>query len=180
MNEGLIARRYALAMLKVAEKQKAAEELYELMKQFEQNYVAHPDLRKALGSPVLSPLDKENLLTTAIGLENPGDLFLRGIRLVIANHREMYIRLIALMYQKLYRKAYRIGQVKVISAVKLDDLTMERVKKLAMGHGEYERYEFIEVIEPALIGGFILQIGSQQLDFSVGGELHRLAKQFVQ
>ena len=82
MNEGLIARRYALAMLKVAEKQKAAEELYELMKQFEQNYVAHPDLRKALGSPVLSPRDKENLLTTAIGLENPGDLFLRGIRLV--------------------------------------------------------------------------------------------------
>ena len=63
MNEGLIARRYALAMLKVAEKQKAAEELYELMKQFEQNYVAHPDLRKALGSPVLSPRDKENLLS---------------------------------------------------------------------------------------------------------------------
>ena len=119
-------------------------------------------------------------MLNCIGLENPGDLFLRGIRLVIANHREMYIRLIALMYQKLYRKAYRIGQVKVISAVKLDDLTMERVKKLAMGHGEYERYEFIEVIEPALIGGFILQIGSQQLDFSVGGELHRLAKQFVQ
>ena len=132
------------------------------------------------GNPGVRVAETPAGMLNCIGLENPGDLFLRGIRLVIANHREMYIRLIALMYQKLYRKAYRIGQVKVISAVKLDDLTMERVKKLAMGHGEYERYEFIEVIEPALIGGFILQIGSQQLDFSVGGELHRLAKQFVQ
>lgn len=58
MNEGLIARRYALAMLKVAQKQHAAAEVYEKMKLFEQNYISHPDLHKALMSPVLSPRDK--------------------------------------------------------------------------------------------------------------------------
>ena len=50
MDEGLIARRYALAMLKVAQKYNAAEEVYQKMKTFEQNYISHPDLHKA-GNP---------------------------------------------------------------------------------------------------------------------------------
>lgn len=62
MDEGLIARRYALAMLKVAQKYNAAEEVYQKMKTFEQNYISHPDLHKALLNPILSPRDKEQLI----------------------------------------------------------------------------------------------------------------------
>lgn len=180
MNEGLIARRYALAILKVAQKENAAGEVYEVVKQFEQNYVAHPGLHKALVNPVVSTRDKESLIVAALGLEHPGELYLRGIRLLIANHREMYIRLIGLMYQKLYREVYRIGRVKIISAVKLDNKTLERVKRLAMQEGDYSTLEFVEQTDPALIGGFIVRIGSRQLDFSVGGELRKLAKEFTQ
>ena len=92
----------------------------------------------------------------------------------------MYIRLIGLMYQKLYREVYRIGRVKIISAVKLDNKTLERVKRLAMQEGDYSTLEFVEQTDPALIGGFIVRIGSRQLDFSVGGELRKLAKEFTQ
>ena len=120
MNEGLIARRYATAMLKVAQAHGAAGDVYEKMKLFEQNYVSHPDLQKALTNPVLSPKDKENLLTTAIGIE-PGIFYIRGIRLLIHNHREMYIRQIGLMYQRLYRQAYHIGRVKIIMATQLSE-----------------------------------------------------------
>ena len=127
MDEGLIARRYALAMLKVAQKYNAAEEVYQKMKTFEQNYISHPDLHKALLNPILSPRDKEQLLTIAIGIE-PGTLYLRGIRLLIKNHREMYIRSICLMYQKLYRKVYQIGRIKIITAVALKQETLDRIK----------------------------------------------------
>ena len=132
MDEGLIARRYALAMLKVAQKYNAAEEVYQKMKTFEQNYISHPDLHKALLNPILSPRDKEQLLTIAIGIE-PGTLYLRGIRLLIKNHREMYIRSICLMYQKLYRKVYQIGRIKIITAVALKQETLDRIKKTGNG-----------------------------------------------
>ena len=108
MNEGLIARRYATAILKVAQAHGAAGEVYEKMKLFEQNYIAHPDLQKALMNPVLSPADKENLLTTAIGIE-PGMFYVRGIRLLIHNHREMYIRQIALMCKMAGADIHHIG-----------------------------------------------------------------------
>lgn len=175
MNEGLIARRYALAMLKVAQKYNAAEEVYQKMKIFQQNYVSHPDLHKALLNPVLSPHDKEHLLTVAIGIE-PGTVYVRGIRLLIKNHREMYIRSICLMYQKLYRKVYGIVRIKIITAVALKPKTLERIKKLITGRVSGQ-IEFVEKIDPAVIGGFILRVNSMQLDYSVSGELRKMAKQ---
>ena len=155
MDEGLIARRYALAMLKVAQKYNAAEEV--------------------LLNPILSPRDKEQLLTIAIGIE-PGTLYLRGIRLLIKNHREMYIRSICLMYQKLYRKVYQIGRIKIITAVALKQETLDRIKKLVTDRTS-RQIEFVEKVDPAIIGGFVLRVNSMQLDYSVGGELKKIAKQ---
>ncbi len=175
MNEGLIARRYALAMLKVAQKRGAAEEVYEKMKLFEQNYISHPDLHKALLNPILSPRDKEALLTTAIDIE-PGTIYLQGIRLLIRNHREMYIRSICLMYQKLYRKAYQIGRVKIITAVELAPEVVGRIKKLVTDRTS-KQIEFVEKVDPSIIGGFILRVNSMQLDSSVSRELRDLGKQ---
>lgn len=175
MNEGLIARRYALAMLKVAQRQHAAEEVYQKMKLFEQNYISHPDLHKALMNPLLSPLDKEQLLTTAIGIE-PNALYSRGLQLLIRNHREMYIRSICLMYQKLYRKAYHIGRVKIITAVALDEQTRDRIKKLVTDKTS-RQIEFVEQIDPSIVGGFILRVNSMQLDVSIRNELRKVARQ---
>ena len=90
MDEGLIARRYAKAVFRYAQELNAADAVYEKMKLFEKNYIAHPDLQKALLNPLLSPEDKEMLLSTAIGIE-PGEAYIKGIRLLIRNHREMYL-----------------------------------------------------------------------------------------
>ena len=169
MNEGLIARRYALALLKVARKHHAEEEIYRKMKLFEQNFISHPDLQKALMNPLLSARDKEVLLTTAIGIE-PGNFYVRGIRMVIENHREMYLRSICLMYQRLYRQMYGIERVKIITAAPLAPEAMERIKKMVTGHIR-KRIEFVEKIDPEIIGGFILRIGSEQFDYSVSGKL---------
>ena len=160
-----------MAMLKVAQKYNAAEEVYQKMKTFEQNYISHPDLHKALLNPILSPRDKEQLLTIAIGIE-PGTLYLRGIRLLIKNHREMYIRSICLIY----RKVYQIGRIKIITAVALKQETLDRIKKLVTDRTS-RQIEFVEKVDPAIIGGFVLRVNSMQLDYSVGGELKKIAKQ---
>ena len=177
MNEGLIARRYALAMLKVAMKQQAAGEVYGKMKLFEQNYVSHPALQQALRSPVVSAQEKEKLLITAIGMV-PGDLYVRGIQLLIRNHREMYIRSIGLMYQKLYRKTFYIGQVTIITAVKPEDDMLERIKRLITDRTS-RQIEFTERVDPSIIGGFILRVNSMQLDASVRSELKKVAKELM-
>lgn len=169
MDEGLISQRYAKAMFRYARDLGVEGLVYEKMNMFLENYLAHPDLQKALLNPVLSPQDKEMLLSTAIGIE-PGEAYLRGIRLLIRNHREMYMRTIALMYQKMYRKANNIIQVNVVTATELASSVMEKIQGVVKSHTD-SRVEFLHSTDPSIIGGFILKVGSEQLDASVRREL---------
>ena len=43
MDEGLIARRYAKAVFRYAQELNATDAVYEKMKLFEKNYIAHPE-----------------------------------------------------------------------------------------------------------------------------------------
>jgi ATP synthase F1, delta subunit len=173
MDEGLIARRYAKALLRYSQELGAADLVYEKMKLFEANYIAHPDLQKALLNPLLSPEDKEMLLSTAIGIE-PGEAYIKGIRLLIRNHREMYVRQICLMFQKLYREAYGIVRVKITTAAELPKETMERIEDFVKRRYASMKIEFAYKIDSTIIGGFVLQIGTKQLDASLMKELKEI------
>ena len=54
--------------------------------------------------------------------------------------------------------------------------TLDRIKKLVTDRTS-RQIEFVEKVDPAIIGGFVLRVNSMQLDYSVGGELKKIAKQ---
>lgn len=175
MNEGLIARRYAKALFRYARYLHAADIVYEKMKLFEQNYIAHPDLQKALLNPLLSPEDKEMLLSTAIDIE-PGEAYIKGIRLVIKNHREMYVRSICLMYQRMYRAANGIVRVKITTAMELSGEAIRQIEDFVRKSSS-KKMEFVHKVNPAIIGGFLLEVGTKQLDASLAKELKEIGIQ---
>ena len=80
------------------------------------------------------------------------------------------MRSICLMYQKLYREAYGIIRVKVVTATDLKEEGLERIKAFVRKHTD-KTIEFVHKIDPAIIGGFILVIGTRQLDASLLREL---------
>ncbi len=177
MNEGLISQRYAKAFFRYAKEVGAETAVYEKMKVFLENYQTHPHLQKALLNPVLSAKDKELLLSSAIGID-PGEVYVRAIRLIIKNHREGYIRTIALMYEELYRKAEHILLVKIITAAPLSEAVVAKIQETVRKHTPY-KLEFSTFVDPSLIGGFILHMGSEQLDASVRKELKEIRKELL-
>ncbi len=172
MDEGLISRRYAKALLKFAQDRGTTDQIYEEGKKFEENFVSHPELQKALLNPVLSAKDKESLLAAAVGVA-PGEDYLRFVRLVIHNRREAYIRSIYLMYQELYRELKQIAQVRIITAMELNEEAIGKIKSLILQKAGQE-VEFIHEVDPSIIGGFIVRVDSMQLDASVNKELKLL------
>lgn len=169
MNEGLISHRYAKAMFHYARENGVEEQVYDKMKLFEDNYTSYPALQKALMSPMVSAENKERLLSSAIGIE-PEGAYIRGIRLLVKNHREMYMRPIALMYQTIYREANGIVRAKITTAQTLPEETMERVRQMVARKTD-KTVEYVYRIDPSIIGGFILDMGSEQWDASVRREL---------
>lgn len=158
---------------------RASKAVYEKMKLFQENYMSYPDLRKALLNPVLSPRDKELLLSTSIGID-PEEAYMRAIRLLIKNHREKYLKTISLIYQRLYRETYGIAYVKVITATELTDELVGEIEEAVRQKVQGRSTEYEYIVDPSIIGGFILKTETRQYDASVKRELEMIGKKLLE
>ena len=61
--------------------------------------------------------------------------------------------------------------------MELSETTVEKIKEFVRRHTD-KAIEFVHKIDPSIIGGFILQVDSRQLDASLAKELKALSLQF--
>jgi F-type H+-transporting ATPase subunit delta len=94
-------------------------------------------------------------------------------------NRLEYIHFIALEYLKYYRKQKNIIAIDLVTAIKMDDGVLQRIRSLIKEKYEAE-VEIYEKINPKIIGGFIFEMDSQQLDASVVGELKRIREELLE
>lgn len=175
MNQGLIPGRYAKALYKFALDNNATERVYQLMQKLTAAFAAEPRLREAVANPFVSADDKTKLLMAAAGADaNTDTCFADFIALLIANHRIEFTRETALAYMALYRKANNIRRVSVVSAAKLDPADVSRLRKVISDRLAGATMEFESSVDPALIGGFVVNIDDERLDASVSNELKQL------
>lgn len=173
MDNGLIPRRYAKALYKFALEHGSTEKVYEEMKEVIQNYESNPDLQKTLSNPFVSSKDKAELLKSAAGAKVEND-YLGFIQLVIKMKREDMMREMAYAYRDLYREANKISQVKITTAIELPDSENKKLQKMVAGAFPERKLEFSSAIDPALIGGFMVDVDDFRMDASISNEIEQL------
>ena len=174
MNEGLIPRRYAKALLKFAVERGDDKRLYELTDNLAASFVSHPDLETTVANPFIAPDKKIQLLTTAAGATDKDTTYLDFLKLLRKNNRIDMARSIALAYGEDYRKNNGIYKVEVTAAAPMDRDEEQRLKTLIQGHLKGGTMEYTFRVDPELIGGFTVSIGSEKLDSSVRNQLKEL------
>ena len=174
MNDGLIPRRYAKALLKFALEKGQDARVYALMQSLGDCFASQPDLGKSITNPFVNASDKANLLTIASGATAKDSVFADFIKLLIDNNRIDLMRHIALAYLEMYRKANNIFLVSITSAAPLADKEMARLKSLISSHVGGASVEYETAVAPDLIGGFVVKIDSERLDASIKNELKQL------
>ena len=173
MDNGLIPHRYAKALYKFAIEHGSAEKVYEEMKQVIASFQDNPRLSKVLANPFVGNSEKYDLLKAAAGDKVEND-YLGFVKLVLDNRREDYAWQMALAYRDIYRKANKISQVKIITAVRLPDAEMNKLRTLVSNSFKDTKLEFSEQINPDLIGGFIIDVDDSRMDASISNELEQL------
>ncbi len=174
MNEGLIPRRYAKALFEYATEKLVATQIYGLMQNLEFNFAQAQSLQTIVSNPFASSADKVKLLTTAAGATAEDVVYADFLTLLSTNKRIDMVRSIAMAYQEIYRKANNIYQVEVVTASELSSQDESRMKSLIRTHLNGGEMEYSHRIDPTLIGGFIVNIGSERLDASISNELKQL------
>lgn len=174
MNEGLIPRRYAKALLKFAREKGQAKEVYSLMKTLAASFVANPGLSTAVANPFVPAASKTSLLMTAAGATKSDTCYVDFLALLIHNNRVALVRETALAYLTLYREANNIFLVDLTTASPLPKEEMDRLKELIDRHVNGATVEYHVDVDPDLIGGFVIKIDSERLDASLKNELKQL------
>lgn len=165
MNESAISVRYAKALYNLALEQDKGETIYNDLTLIKNTLDGEPLLRNFLKSPAISGKEKKSTLHTI--LENSVDsLSLRFIDLITDKNREMFLYRIALEYIRLYMENKNYVQVKIISAVELNEKQIEILNKSISN--QLNKEPVIEtVVDKTLLGGYQLILGNKQLDHSV-------------
>lgn len=174
MNEGLIPRRYAKALYKVALERGDAQLIYGIMTRLNTVVAAEPSLCQAVSNPFIPVKDKNDLIVAAAGEGADNSTFVDFLKLLADNKRLDIVFAIARDYTSLYRNLRNIYKVDVVSASPLDEAVEQRLKSLIEKNLNGGSMEYTSSVNPDLIGGFTVTIDNRKLDASVQNELKQL------
>ena len=173
MNDGLIPKRYAKALYKLALENGDTDQIYELLKPLSRGLKGLDDVKRVLLNPYVPAEDKGRVMMQLIGAK-PGSSLDKFMLLVIRNNRAEYLRKIALSYVNLYRQEHNIAKVEVTTATQLPQAEIDRIVDLVRNQMPDTTFEVEQELDPELIGGFTVKVGDMLLDASIKNELKQM------
>lgn len=177
MNTGVASMRYAKALLAYAKMQGKEAQVYEEVKKLASNYIEVAGLRRAIENPVLNVSTKLKLLCEAAGGKSVSAELIRFFNLVLKEKREKFLQFMAWAYVDLYREDKNILIGRLTTAVASPKL-VRHLEELA-GEKMHGKVELESVVDPKIIGGYIIELAGFRLDASVANQLKRVKQEFI-
>jgi len=171
------ALRYVKSLLDLAVEKKVLDQVHDDMLSFDKVLAENRPLLIALRSPIIKHYKKKNILE-ALFRGRFNDLTLSFFRIITEKNRERLLPLIAKEFHDAYNEHQGIGKASVVTAIPLDNELREEILTLARKVVGKSKVELKEEIDPEIIGGFILNAGSQQIDSSIRHKLKILQLNF--
>lgn len=171
------AIRYAKAILDMAHSKGVASEVNNDMLHIAENLEANAELKNFVESQIISNEVKERATTEVF--EASHNITKGLFRLLKENKRFEILGAIATEYNRLFEDMNGIEIAKVTTAVELDKDMEARVLSKVL---EFTNKKVVieNVVDPEIIGGFILRVGDQQYNASVANRLNVLKRELSQ
>ncbi len=170
------ALRYAKAVLNFAVEQQKETEVYNNMFLISETIEGSKELQLLLKSPILKPEVKKTALKEVFS-NKISSISYGLINLLIDKKRLAILNEVAKKYVIIFDALKGKEVAKVTTAFPLtENLTNEVLTKVVEITGKKASLE--NIINPEIIGGFILRIGDVQYDASIANKLQVLKRQF--
>jgi F-type H+-transporting ATPase subunit delta len=169
-------RVYARALFEAALDEDRLEPVREQLAQLVEAEREVPELRELLRNPQLDQRARKAALE---GLLSDADKLLRNFLLVLVDKsRSGQLEEIAREFERLVAEHEGIVHAELTTAVELsDEEAGELLEQIEKASGR--KVEATRKVDPNLIGGIVLQVGSHRLDASVRGRLNRLRRELA-
>ncbi len=164
---------YAQALMSVARSHDIAEPVGEDVRAL-LNLMQSEQLRNFLANPFVQAEDKKAVLSRIFG-EGTSPYLRNFLMLLVDRRRILLLEPICQQYLALLRQLNQTVLAEVTSAVELTEEQQQAVREKVKSMINAREVELENKLDPDLIGGVIIKVGSQVIDASLRGQLRRLS-----
>ncbi|QNF32413.1 ATP synthase F1 subunit delta [Adhaeribacter swui] len=173
MSNVRVASRYAKSLIELAEERGILENVYQDMLLFNQTVTASRDLSLMLRNPIVKH-NKKLAVLKAIFTGKVNDLTLSFFTIITEKNREAVLGSVATEFLTQYNLLKKVQKAQVTTATPLTPALRAEFNQLVINRTGMSTVVLEEVVDPSLIGGFVLRIGDVQIDDSISTSLLRL------
>ena len=167
------ARRYAKALFDLAQDKGVLADLNREFTAFAGAIAENKDLARLIASPTFSRADKSEALLKIADAGKASDLLKNFLGVMATNGRAVDLPATQAAFDELYAKQRGVQRAVARTAQPMDEAQQTRIENIlakAVG-GEVE---LTTEVDPGLIGGIQLRIGSKLIDASLRAKLDRM------
>lgn len=169
-----IAEPYAQALMSVAQSNNLTDRFGEDIRSLLELLDNSPELRECLSNPVFSEANKKEILQRILG-EDTHPYLQNFVKLLVDKRRVAFLKAVGEQYLAQLRQLTNTVLAEVISAAELNDSQRQAVIDKVKGITQAQSVELRSSVNPDLIGGVIIKVGSQIFDASIRGQLRRIS-----
>jgi F-type H+-transporting ATPase subunit delta len=171
--EGGLAGRYANALFELAQESKAVDAVSGDLASLRKALETSPDLTRLVRSPVFSAQDQAKALKAILTQMKAGELTVKFVLLLASKRRLFALTQVIKSYESRVAKSRGETEAEVASARALSDAEIGELKSVLKSKlGKEPRLH--TKIDPTLLGGLVVKVGSRMIDSSLRTKLDGL------
>jgi F-type H+-transporting ATPase subunit delta len=169
--------RYARALFSLAREKSLVELIKTDLELIVQTGKITPEFDWILSNPVIKPSKKVEIMRNIFKpLVQP--ITMTFLEMLIKNKRENQLYGIARWYQHEYNLLKGIDSATFVTAIALDEALRNSIKNIIKKHFNKE-LQLVEIVNPEIIGGYILKIDDMQYDGSISSGLKKIRRELI-
>lgn len=178
MAEDKLCYRYAKAFFEDVREKSLLESVQEDMLTLYKTVSNNRDLKLFLKSPIISKDKKKDIIDTIFS-NRISAYTMKAIHFLIDKGREGFLGDIAIAFAKRYNQYKNITYVKVTTAVPMDETTESAVRKAILNKIGNTELIIKPLVDPYLLGGFVIDFGDKVFDASVRHRLSSISNELI-
>jgi F-type H+-transporting ATPase subunit delta len=169
-----MAGRYATALFELARDNKAVDAVKKDLDQFDALANGSADLNRLVRSPVFGADEQLNALSAILAKAGITGLAANFLRVITTNRRLFAVRDMIRAYRALVARHKGEVTAQVTVAEKLNDKNLDALKSALKSVTGGKDIDLEVKVDPAIIGGLIVKVGSRMVDSSLRTKLNSI------
>jgi F-type H+-transporting ATPase subunit delta len=172
-----LAGRYAKSLIDLSTERGQLEKVYADMQFLQAICKQSPEFVNLLRSPIIKA-GKKDAIIQAITKGRIGELTDAFMKLLVSKGRESDMPEIINAFIEQYNEIKDIHTVKLTTALPVSDELKKAIVQKVKTEAEFGTVQLEAKVDPALIGGFVLEYNNNLVDASILRDLKDIQKQF--